>query len=103
MAEVSEVVEPTKEDKAAAKAAAKAKAKADISNIKLKKENEGRTGTLRSAHLDRAVDIEKASANPVLYLKKYARQYVKNEGKGIYPLLNLFDLTEEQIQELAKQ
>ncbi len=73
----------------------------DISNIKLKKEHEHKTGTLRSAHLDRPVDIDKAAANPVLYLKKYAREYVKNEGKGIYPLLNLFDLTEEQIKELA--
>ena len=85
----------------APKKESKKKVVVDLSNIKLKKEHEHKTGTLRSAHLDRPVDIDKAAANPVLYLKKYAREYVKNDGKGIYPLLNLFDLTDEQIKELA--
>jgi hypothetical protein len=89
-------------DKAAAdKAAAKAAKKADIENIKPKKEWEGATGIMHSPHLDRKVNVEAAIANPKLYLKKYARKYVKQDGKGSYPLLDVFDLSQEQIQALA--
>lgn len=85
------------------KADAKATKKVDISNIKPKKEWEGTTNyTMVSSHLKRPVKVEAAIANPPMYLKQYARKWVKENGKGRYPLLDVFILSEEQIKALAE-
>ena len=80
-----------------------AKTKDILANIKLKEEfSHLENKRIQSPHLDRAVSLDSVKANPKLYLKKYARDYVKKKGEGQYPLLEMFDLSEEQITELSK-
>jgi len=81
----------------------KGKKPVDITNIKPKKEWEGTVNyTMHSPHLKRPVQVEAAIANPPMYLKQYARKWVKENGKGRYPLLDVFVLSEEQIKALAE-